>query len=240
MKDLTFRDLVVLEMIEKNTVIDSFGSKINSSFFDTAELMGTLQVKGLIEIKPTIGRSIANRTKLGEEILKKAEAKAEEPLDELDHAILKTIASGARKFEDIMREINIRSEDLSYHLYKLVKKGYADYNMRNVQLTISLTENGFKLTGFVPKKHKPMVKHEERLEKAAMTVERESEIPEVEREMVSGEDITSRIPGGEKVKLTRGYRLKVKTAYYLRKYGPIIAVSVVILLVLAAKLMNLI
>jgi hypothetical protein len=149
--DLTFLDLVVLERVQGDTVMETFFGEIGSSFFDTAALMGTMQVKGLVLIKSGIGRSVVNRTENGERILQQAEAKAGELLDELDHAIMKTIASGVNEFNKIQDQLSIRSEDLAYRFYKITKQGYVGYNIRNAKTYFALTENGFKLTGVVPK-----------------------------------------------------------------------------------------
>ena len=231
MKDLTFLDLVVLEKIEKDTHIDGFGSHINSSFFDTAALMGTLQVKGFVEIKSAIGRSVVSRTKLGDELLDRASEKSQDPLDELDHAILKTIAAGANSFDRICDELNIRGDDLAFHIYKVVQQGYGDYVIRNTKMSLSLTENGFKLTGFVPKKQEKPTK---------VVAGRQSTPPsnEIEAAMLDSEDMTSSIPGKSKVELTRLRRAQAKTVHYMRTYAPILFAIFVIALAIALKFMG--
>ncbi len=229
---MTFLDLVVLEKIEKDTHLDGFGGHINSSFFDTAALMGTLQVKGLVEIKSTIGRSTANRSKTGEEILARAGEKSQEPLDELDHAILKTIAAGANTFDKTKDELNIRSDDLAFHLYKIVQQGYADYDIRNTRMTLTLTENGFKLTGFIPKK----------MEKRMPAPGRQGTPPsnEIEAAMMASDDMTGSIPAKSKVELTRIRRAQAKTVHYLTSYAPIVIVVLALSLIIAFKLMGVI
>lgn len=228
-EELTLLDLLVIEKMEKNTLIDAFGSQINSSFFDTAALMGTLQVKGLIEIKATIGKSVANRTQFGDEIIKRAQARAEEPLDELDHAILKIIAAGARDFDQIRNELNIRSDDLSYHLYKIIKQGYADYEIRNVKLTISLTETGFKLTGFIPKKIREVRETSQPKVKSIPQEEGRGEPEELEEMFIGEEDITTKMaPKIGKVEVTKWQRFLTKIIFYFKKY---IAVFVAILII---------
>ncbi len=247
-KDITFMELIVLEKMEKNTIIDSFGSQINSSFFDTAGLMGTLQVKNLIKIKPTVGRSIADRTELGEKILAEATKKSKESIDELDHAILRTTASGARTFGGLLSELNIRGGDLSYHLYKLVQQGYIDYIIRNIEVFISLTEAGFKLTGFVPKKviKKVEISSEPEEKQLKLGIEEKkpgikTEETDVEKVIKSGEDITSKMLPymGEKVQLTKWYKMKNKAIYYLKKYGGIIFVFIAVaLIIIIAKFLG--
>ena len=149
--DLTFLDLVLLEKIQGDTVMETFSGIIGTSFFETAEVMGKMKIKGIIDIVPTIGKSVLKKTQVGEQTLKTAEMKSQEHLDELDHAVLKTIASGANEFNRLQEQMNIRSEDLAYRIYKITKQGYVDYDIKNARTYLSLTENGFKLTGVVPK-----------------------------------------------------------------------------------------
>jgi hypothetical protein len=150
--DLTFLDLVVLEKVQGDTVMETFFGEIGTSFFDTAALMGTMQVKGLISIKSGVGRSTVTRAAEGEKVLGFASSRVVEPLDELDHAIIKAVASGTNEFSKMQDQLNVRSEDLAYRFYKMTKQGYLAYNIRNSKTYFTLTENGFKLTGFVPKK----------------------------------------------------------------------------------------
>ena len=65
------------------------------------------------------------------------------------------MAAGANTFQRVKEDINLSSKDAAIRLYKLVRKNYADYEIRNAKLTLALTEGGFKLTGFVPKKQQP-------------------------------------------------------------------------------------
>jgi len=150
--DLTFLDLIVLEKVQGDTVMETFFGEIGTSFFDTAALMGTMQVKGLISIKSGVGRSTITRAPEGEKVLGFASSRVVEPLDELDHAIIKAVASGTNEFSRMQDQLNVRSEDLAYRFYKMTKQGYLDYSIRNAKTYFTLTENGFKLTGFIPKK----------------------------------------------------------------------------------------
>ncbi|MFH1447758.1 MAG: hypothetical protein ABIG39_02750 [Candidatus Micrarchaeota archaeon] len=146
-KELTFMDLVVLQRIGPDTTLERFGSKINSSFFDAANILGTLKLKGYVEIEAAIGASKINVSEGGKAILSMAEEKSSGEIDTLDKGILKAISKGAkdvRKLEDIM---NVRSGDLAYHIYKLVKNNYVDYDVRAGNVNMMLTENGFKNIG---------------------------------------------------------------------------------------------
>ena len=222
-KDLTILDLVVLEKVEKDSVMDSFGGKLYSSFFDTASLMGTLQVKKLIQINSSIGRSIVNRTEYGEHVLLSAQERADEPLDGLDHAILKAIASGARSFEAVRSELNIRSDDLSLHVFRIMKQGYSDYEVRNAKLSLNLTENGFKLTGFVPKKPQVAQAPAQLTRPVAVPQGRQLDLPSIS----SGEDATP-MNGGKDAKLTGMNKTMAKTSHYIGKYAMTVVVLVVI------------
>lgn len=229
-KDLTIMDLVVLDKVEKDSVMDSFGGKLYSSFFDTASLMGTLQVKKLIQINSSIGRSIVNRTDYGELVLISANDRAKEPLDSLDHAILKTIASGAKTFEAVCAELNIRTDDLSVHLYRLIKQGYADYEVRNAKLTLNLTENGFKLAGFVPKKPQPIAPVQP--QPARPVAVPQGKQLDLATMATSAEDATPVSKGQSNAKLTSMNKTMAKTSHYIGKYA--IAIVVIIVLAVAA------
>jgi len=223
-KDLTILDLVVLEKVEKDSVMDSFGGKLYSSFFDTASLMGTLQVKKLIQINSSIGRSIVNRTEYGEHVLLSAQERADEPLDGLDHAILKAIASGARSFEAVRAELNIRNDDLSIHMFRIMRQGYADYEVRNAKLALNLTENGFKLTGFVPKKAQA-------IPAAPVQPTRPVTVPQgrqLDLSSASSSEDATPMGGGKDAKLTGTGRAMAKTSHYIGKYAMAAVVLVII------------
>jgi len=227
-KDLTIMDIVVLEKVEKDSVMDSFGGKLYSSFFDTASLMGTLQVKKLIQVNSSIGRSIVNRTDYGEHVLIAANERASEPLEGLDHAILKAVAAGAKTFEAVRSELNIRSDDLSLHLFRIIKQGYADYEVRNAKLTLNLTENGFKLTGFVPKKQ-PVAAPVPAQPVRPVNVPQGRQL-DLSSMATSAEDAT---PAAKNAKqLTPAGRTMAKTSHYIGKYA--VAIIAIIILVVAA------
>ena len=228
-KDLTLTDLVVLDKVEKDSVMDSFGGKLYSSFFDTAALMGTLQVKKLIQINSAIGRSIVNRTDFGEHVLLSVNERASEPLDGLDHAILKAVAAGARSFDAVRAELNIRNDDLSVHLFRLVKQGYADYEIRNAKLTLNLTENGFKLTGFVPKKPQAVpAQPQQPVRPVSVPQGRQLDLASMAG---SAEDATPANAKGAK-QLTPVNKTMAKTSHYIGKYA--VAIVVIIAIALAA------
>ena len=234
---LDFIDLIILEKLEKSATLEGFGGQLNSSFFETAALLGNLQVKKLIEIKSAIGRSTASRTKLGSELLLHAISEGDEPLDELDHTILKSLAAGANTFQRVKEDINLSSKDAAIRLYKLVRKNYADYEIRNAKLTLSLTEGGFKLTGFVPKKQQsPEMVRKPILSKTPVRPITPPE-SQYEKTMVGSEDATSKIPEPspeQSMQLTKAKMAQAKSAYMLKKYSPAAIIIIIILVIVYA------
>lgn len=148
MNELTFLDLAVLLKIDSESTVEKFGSSINTSFFETANLLGTMKLKGYLDIMSSVGGlSRVVPTDAGASILSVANEKAREPLDALDQSILSTLASGVRDLEGISASINIRQGDLAYHLHKLSVQQYVDYTIRSAKISVSLTEKGFNSTG---------------------------------------------------------------------------------------------
>ncbi|MEM3770722.1 MAG: hypothetical protein QXW80_00120 [Candidatus Micrarchaeia archaeon] len=225
-KDLTILDLIVLEKIEKDSLMESFSGKLYSSFFDTASILGTLQVKQLVSISSAIGRSIVNRSELGEKVLMYAEEKATEPLDGLDHVILKSIAAGNKFFENVKNDLNIRSDDLAIHLYKVIKQGYADYEIRAGKLTLNITEKGFKLTGYVPKKQPVQA------EKQAAQEVKQVEIKPTKqldiKSVLSSADATP-VGSEEGRKLGTIDKFIGKLTFFIGKYAPFIIIGILII-----------
>ena len=77
MNELTFLDLVILKKIDANSSVENFGSLINTSFFETANLLGTVKIKGYVNIETSIGGiSKVTITDAGMGILALAEKKA--------------------------------------------------------------------------------------------------------------------------------------------------------------------
>ncbi|MEM4589723.1 MAG: hypothetical protein QXK21_00450 [Candidatus Micrarchaeia archaeon] len=226
-KDLTILDLIVLEKIEKDSLMESFSGKLYSSFFDTASILGTLQVKQLVSISSAIGRSIVNRSELGEKVLMYAEEKATEPLDGLDHVILKSIAAGNKVFENVKNDLNIRSDDLAIHLYKVIKQGYADYEIRAGKLTLNITEKGFKLTGYVPKKQ-PLQAEEKQAAQQVRQVEVKPTKQLDIKSVLSSADATP-VGSEEGRKLSAIDKFIGKLTFFIGKYAPFIIIAILII-----------
>jgi hypothetical protein len=148
MNELNFLDLVILKRIDANSSVESFGSTINTSFFETANLLGTVKIKGYINIETSIGGiSRVTITDAGTGILTLAEKKAEGPVEPLDNALLHALAGGAKDPEALQSTLNIRSGDLAYHINKMVAQGFMDYDVRSGKVGLMLTEKGFNSTG---------------------------------------------------------------------------------------------
>ncbi|MCX8175157.1 MAG: hypothetical protein N3E51_03045 [Candidatus Micrarchaeota archaeon] len=150
MNELTFLDLVILRKIDSESTVEKFGPLINTSFFETANLLGTVKIKGYINIESSVGGSSrVTITDAGSSILAVASQRAKEPLEPLDNAILHAVASGARELEALQNAINVRSADLAFHIFKLVSQGLMDYEVRSAKVRLLLTEAGFNATGAV-------------------------------------------------------------------------------------------
>jgi len=210
-EELNFLDLVILQRIEPGTVIEKFGPKINSSFFEAANILGTLKQKGYIDFKSTYpGPSEVEVTQLGARMLEVADEKAKEAIDELDIAILGSIVKGRVDPEEIKDELNVRSGDVALHIHKLVKQDMVSYSIKSGKITLSVTEDGFKKVG-APKVEKP-----------------------AEEIIVTGE-VPKEAPPAEPVKLDRWARMKAKWEYYVEKFKKepkkLVIYAVVLLLV---------
>ncbi len=150
MEELTYLDLVVLRKIDKDSTVEKFGTSINTSFFEAANMLGTMKVKGLLNIETSVGgQSPLSITGEGRDMLEQASRKAAEPIDMLDEAILHSLAGGVRDLDTLQAAINIRPMDVAFHLHKLQINDYIGYDVRSGKISLSLTEKGFNTTGGV-------------------------------------------------------------------------------------------
>lgn len=150
MDELTFLDLAILKKIDAESSVEKFGSIINTSFFETANMLGTIKIKGYITIEASIGGiSKVALTDAGTSLLAVAQQRCHEPIEPLDNAILHALASGAKELEAMQTTLNVRSADLAYHINKLVAQGFMDYELRSAKAYFMLTEQGFNSTGSV-------------------------------------------------------------------------------------------
>lgn len=137
--------MVALSKITPGTTVEKFGSLINASYFDGANIAGTLKTKGAIDFKVSYpAESEIIITEDGKKILEIAEQKAKESFDKLDFEIIQKILQGSRKPEDIEKALNINQQDIALHLYKLAKQNLISYTLKGGDVSVSLTEQGFK------------------------------------------------------------------------------------------------
>ena len=138
-----FLDLASLSRITPDLVVEKFGSKINSSFFDGSNILGTLRLKGLIDFTANFpGQSVITITEVGKQLLKEAADKSTMPFDSVDLAILQQLQVGKRSYIDIGNAVNLRPKDLAMHLYRLTQQQYTVYEIKNGMLDIMLTDKG--------------------------------------------------------------------------------------------------
>ncbi|MDD5317270.1 MAG: hypothetical protein PHF51_00900 [Candidatus ainarchaeum sp.] len=144
MDELTYADLAVLGQIDENTTVDNLGPKINSSFFDAANIAGTLKLKGYVELAPSLSATAVTITEKGKSVLKLANEKGAQDLDALDEAILRSIANGYKDPRHLEDKLNVRGSDVAFHIHRVVMQDYASAVIRNGRIELSLTEEGYK------------------------------------------------------------------------------------------------
>jgi hypothetical protein len=141
--ELNFLDLVALSNITPGLVVEKFGGKINSSFFDGSNILGTLRIKGLVDFTANFpGQSIISLTESGKSIIAEAEERAKAPFDAVDFAIVAQLQGGKRSYVDVGGAVNLRPRDLAMHLYRMGKQQYIVYDIKNGSIDIMLTEKG--------------------------------------------------------------------------------------------------
>lgn len=150
MNELSFLDLAILKKIDAESSVEKFGSLINTSFFETANLLGTIKIKGYVGIESSVGGiSKVTLTDAGSSILSVAEQRTHEPIDPLDNAILHALAGGAKELDAMQSQLSIRGADLAFHLNKLSAQGFIDYAVQSAKVSFVLTEKGFNSVGGV-------------------------------------------------------------------------------------------
>jgi len=220
-EELTFSDLALLQRIDETTVVEKFGTVINSSFFDAANLLGTLKQKGYIDIISQFpGPSRVVLTEKGKRILALAKEKGAQEIEKLDEVMVSLIANGYKDPKALGEKLNMRSSDVAFHLQRLVMQDYASYVFRSGRVELNVTDAGFKLAGYPP---------------LATEEERKKESEEVEA-IIEEQHLPS-APAGEAadapVKLDKQARLKAKLEYY-SKNAIRYAIVVLALLLLGA------
>jgi len=264
MEGVDFFDIVILEKIKADpeSSVEGFGQKINTSFFEAANILGTLKVKGLISFEQSIGgQSKLELSSQGTWTLNLAEEKKESHLSKLDDRIMYVISEGVSDLASLHKEVNVTTEDIALHLYKLVKKGYVEYYIRSGKLYVLLTEKGFSRVGSIlPDKPDTAEAGAGGLEAAASAGGEGSESsgddakylvePEIPVEISAG--ITLEHKGDDEPPFEGGpdnaqghekanpadedikkRRMFSKAGHYLKKYGPLIIVILIFIFAMA-------
>ncbi len=143
-ENINFLDLACLFKVEPETTLERFGTIINASVFDAANITGSLKQKGLIDFTAYYpGPNSILVTDTGTALKKEADAKSADALDTLDEEILKQMSGGKRFPKDLQGTLNIRSRDLAFRIYKLYKQSFLSYELKNGGVELMLTEQGF-------------------------------------------------------------------------------------------------
>ncbi len=143
-ESINFLDLACLFKIGDDTTLERFGSTINASVFDAANITGSLKQKGLIDFTAYYpGPNSMVVTDAGKKLKADADSKSSEALDSLDEEILKHMSGGKRFPTELQSTLNIRPKDLAFHIYKLFKQSYLSYELKNGNVELMLTEQGF-------------------------------------------------------------------------------------------------
>lgn len=150
-ENVNFLDLACIFKIGEDTTLERFGSVINASVFDAANITGSLKQKGLIDFTAYYpGPNSIIVTEAGKKLKADAEAKGSESLDSLDEEILKHLSGGKRFPTELQSTLNIRSKDLAFRIYKLFKQNFMSYELKNGKVELMLTEQGFLRTKGTP------------------------------------------------------------------------------------------
>jgi hypothetical protein len=141
---VNFIELIALTRITAESTVEKFGSLINSSFFDASNILAGLKMKGLVDfITAFPSQSTLKVTDKGTALIAEANAKATEPIDALDSAILAQLAGGRRNLTELGGALNVAQKDLAMHIFKLSAQQTLTYELVNATISMYLTEKGF-------------------------------------------------------------------------------------------------
>lgn len=198
--DFCYLDIIALKRIDAKTTIENFGAMFNLSFFEGANLLGSLKLRKLADAESKFpGPSAVKVSKEGLKLLKAVEKMAKDSLKEVDFAILKAIRQGNRTDDEIEDNLILAKKDIAVHLNKLQEQEFIDYSMKDGKVYLSLTDEGFE-----------MVNVEQPEDEKEKKEEKEEEKPEVEEVEEEGVEIKT-----EKEKLEILTRLKEELKYVL-------------------------
>ncbi len=145
-EDLDFFELIILFRIsqkKENSYLEKLSPELSTSFFEVANRVGALKLKGLIDLKPGLGMNEIVLTDKSKKILEQVEKKSSEHLDLVDKELLKVISQGFSELNSLKEKLNIRDTDLAVHIHRLCVQHYLDYKPGNNTVTLTLTESGF-------------------------------------------------------------------------------------------------
>jgi hypothetical protein len=141
---VNFLELACLFKITQDTTLERFGGTINASVFDAANITGSLKQKGLIDFTAYYpGPNSITLTETGKKLKEEAETRSTSTIDNLDDEILKQMSGGKRYPLELQNTLNIRSMDLAFRVYKLFKQNLLAYELKNGNVELMLTEQGF-------------------------------------------------------------------------------------------------
>jgi hypothetical protein len=199
---INFLDLACLLKIEKDTTLERFGSTINASVFDAANITGSLKQKGLIDFTAYYpGPNSIVVTDAGKQLNVDAEAKAAESLDALDEEILKHMSGGKRFPTELQSTLNVRSKDLAFRLYKLYKQGFLSYELKNGNVELTLTEQGFLKTRPVQVVQPPKPQQAQQPQQAALPQANVAAPQEARAEVQQNSDTQETAQSAQTIKL---------------------------------------
>ena len=158
--DLEFIDVIVLKKIDADSTVESFGSRLGG-IFEAANLLGSIKLKGYIDIHSIIGNSPVLLTEKGNLLLQDLELHSRGAITKIDKAVLDSIKDGFSEPKQISRMLNINSRDIAYSLNKLWVKNYLNVSSNNGKVEITLTALGFE-DEVKPVEDKPMPEEEEK------------------------------------------------------------------------------
>jgi hypothetical protein len=142
--NVNFLELACLFKITQDTTLERFGGTINASVFDAANITGSLKQKGLIDFTAYYpGPNSITLTDTGKKLKTDAETRSTAAIDNLDEEILKQMSGGKRYPLELQNTLNIRSMDLAFRIYKLFKQNLLAYELKNGNVELMLTEQGF-------------------------------------------------------------------------------------------------
>jgi len=251
-EDINFKDIALISRIDDETTLENYGGKINTSFFESANLLGGLKVKGLVSFEQSIsGHSPVKLTHKAHTILNLLKEKCDEKFNNLDQTILTAVSNGADNHNKIEKQVNVASFDIALHIYKLYKKGYLEYFIQSGRIIIRLTEKGFsKVKGVrVVRPRTKSDKKDDKPEKSVADTKNKHEKIKLkgQQEQPKQSQQTSHEKSGQTsvdIQSMRSKMLRSKIEFYFKKYWWVLALTIIIIVIglsfLIMKLLNLV